>query len=81
MFSYKSALLRHIKNIHDGQRNFKCAVCGKQFAQNCDLRRHARIHTGEKPYKCEICGRPFCQKYGLRIHLANVHSDTSHGTD
>ena len=39
--------------------NLKCTECGRQFAQQHQLKTHFRIHTGENPYSCQHCPQRF----------------------
>ena len=49
-------------------KNFKCKVCGKQFARQATLERHARSHRGEKPYRCDVCGKAFTDSSELSTY-------------
>ena len=41
-FSEAYNLKRHIRRIHDGQRDYECKSCGKSFFEEYDLKRHIR---------------------------------------
>jgi uncharacterized Zn-finger protein len=51
VFSQNGTLQNHIRT-HNGDKPYKCNVCGKVFSQNGTLQNHIRTHTGDKPYKC-----------------------------
>uniref|UniRef100_A0A665TPP5 Gastrula zinc finger protein XlCGF52.1-like n=2 Tax=Echeneis naucrates TaxID=173247 RepID=A0A665TPP5_ECHNA len=68
-FKKDSALIRHMDEIHMGERAFKCSDCDKEFARRDHLAVHLRIHTGEKPHKCTFCGKSFAQSSNLNVHL------------
>ena len=43
------SLKRHIKTLHEGQRNQKCDYCGKYFTESGSLKRHIKaIHEGQR---------------------------------
>ena len=63
-------------NIHTGNSQFTCYICGHAFAQQIQLQTHVLVHvqTENKPYKCETCGKAFSQRTYLKSHL-KVHSE------
>ena len=70
-FSYKSALVRHMKKVHadpanqEQEANFVCEICGKGLKNRYTLDYHMSTHTGEKPQKLHAC--TLCDKAGMRI--------------
>lgn len=69
MFSRDCDLIRHMDEIHMGERAFKCSSCDKEFAQRNHLTLHLRIHTGERPHACPFCKKSFAQRSNLNVHL------------
>lgn len=67
-FRFSGALNRHVRNVHEGRRDFPCHICGRDFAEKVARDNHVRIHTGERPYCCEICGKDFKTKSSVYIH-------------
>ncbi|CAL4068347.1 unnamed protein product [Meganyctiphanes norvegica] len=52
---------------------FVCPVCGKQFGQPYNLRRHLTTHTGERPYQCPHCNYAASQNVHLEKHIRRIH--------
>ncbi|KAK3862883.1 hypothetical protein Pcinc_031293 [Petrolisthes cinctipes] len=52
---------------------FMCPVCGKQFGQPYNLRRHLTTHTGERPYRCPHCNYAASQNVHLEKHIRRIH--------
>lgn len=69
MFSRDCDLIRHMDEVHMGERAFKCSSCGKEFARRNHLAIHLRIHTGERPHTCPFCKKSFAQRSNLNVHL------------
>ena len=53
-------LKTHVRRIHEGIKNHKCAQCDKAFFQYGELKKHVKdIHDGIREFKCEQCGKAF----------------------
>ncbi|XP_060759481.1 PR domain zinc finger protein 4 isoform X2 [Neoarius graeffei] len=52
-----------------GQKNFRCSVCGKSFTQKAHVESHMVIHTGAKNIKCDHCDKTFNRKQDLKQHM------------
>ncbi|XP_030636049.1 B-cell CLL/lymphoma 6 member B protein [Chanos chanos] len=57
------------KTVCNGDKPYRCNVCGAQFNRPANLKTHSRIHSGEKPYRCDTCGARFVQVAHLRAHV------------
>lgn len=58
-FLRKSSVQRHIRVVHENQRNYLCKFCAKRFSSSAHLTRHVEArHPGniELIYSCEQCG-------------------------
>lgn len=66
---YTVTALKIHKRVHNGDRPYKCDVCGRDFRQWSDLKYHKEsIHSSQKMFKCEFCGKEFARKYSLNVH-------------
>lgn len=54
--------------IFSGERPYLCAICGKGFTQNSNLRQHLMRHNQNKPFKCNKCVANFVSKGELVAH-------------
>merc|ERR1712183_153716 len=51
-FGRRADLTRHIRTVHEKQRDYECNLCEKGFVKNTDLNRHIRnIHKKPKVRK------------------------------
>ena len=57
------------------RRQFRCLICGKEFANCSKLNRHILIHSGEKPFPCPHCHKRFNQEANRDQHVA-LHTKT-----
>ncbi|KAK2153257.1 hypothetical protein LSH36_303g03030 [Paralvinella palmiformis] len=46
-----------------------CTLCGRQFNDYSNFRRHLRLHAGLKPHKCPTCGVSFIESNALKKHM------------
>ena len=74
-FNSKADLQLHTQIHLREPKPYKCASCGKAFANSSYLSQHTRIHLGIKPYRCEICQRKFTQLSHLQQHIRTHTGD------
>ncbi|KAG8981440.1 hypothetical protein FRB93_008686 [Tulasnella sp. JGI-2019a] len=56
-FTRQADLQRHLSNVHERLRNFRCTACPKRFGLAANLKTHfLAVHSSEKPVACRIPG-------------------------
>ena len=65
-------------HMFTGRKMYPCHVCGKIFAEHCQLITHLTIHTGEKPFECDQCEKTFRLGVSLKNHIKMHHTKTSY---
>lgn len=75
-FKKVGKLQRHIREIHQNLKPFKCDICDKEFKRNSHLKRHMTCHSeNPKPFFCSLdgCTQRFSNKHHLVRHIKLVH--------
>ena len=72
-FGTRATLGFHIRAKHSGQP-FKCQLCGKEFANQRNLKRHTqREHEKIEKVKCPSCEKTFTRKDCMATHVKIAH--------
>uniref|UniRef100_H2Z1L6 C2H2-type domain-containing protein n=1 Tax=Ciona savignyi TaxID=51511 RepID=H2Z1L6_CIOSA len=72
-FTQESSLMRHIKNVHQHEKQYICQICGKCFGQDGGLKSHMRVHHGDN--ECKDCNKNFSDLTSFRRHRRFMHHD------
>ncbi|TRY53960.1 hypothetical protein DNTS_029803 [Danionella cerebrum] len=71
-FKSRFARLKHQEKFHLGP--FPCDICGRQFADTGNLKRHVECtHGGKRKWTCFLCGKSVRERTTLREHM-RIHS-------
>ncbi|XP_072919607.1 zinc finger and BTB domain-containing protein 41-like [Hemitrygon akajei] len=71
-FKSRFARLKHQEKFHLGP--FPCDICGRQFNDTGNLKRHIECtHGGKRKWTCLICGKSVRERTTLKEHL-RIHS-------
>ncbi|XP_032626784.1 zinc finger and BTB domain-containing protein 41 [Chelonoidis abingdonii] len=71
-FKSRFARLKHQEKFHLGP--FPCDICGRQFNDTRNLKRHIECtHGGKRKWVCFICGKSVRERTTLKEHL-RIHS-------
>ncbi|XP_069497622.1 zinc finger and BTB domain-containing protein 41 [Ambystoma mexicanum] len=71
-FRSRFARLKHQEKLHLGP--FPCDVCGRQFNDTGNLKRHLECtHGGKRKWMCFICGKSVRERTTLKEHM-RIHS-------
>ncbi|XP_007893868.2 zinc finger and BTB domain-containing protein 41 isoform X1 [Callorhinchus milii] len=71
-FKSRFARLKHQEKFHLGP--FPCDICGRQFNDTGNLKRHIECtHGGKRKWTCFICGKAVRERTTLKEHL-RIHS-------
>ena len=75
----KVNLKRHIRTVHEKQKDFCCEECGHAFSKKLALKAHlAKVHSIGTTYDCQECGKKFGKKTTLNLHVETVHRGIKH---
>ena len=70
----KSTLKRHIKRMHQIEKEFPCSYCEKAYSSNSDLTKHIRFeHLKIRPFRCRLCEKTFQKADHLKLHIGTFH--------
>ncbi|KAM9326861.1 zinc finger and BTB domain-containing protein 41 [Gastrophryne carolinensis] len=71
-FKSRFKRLKHQEKYHLGP--FPCDICGRQFNDSGNLKRHIEYtHGGKRKWSCFICGKSVRERTTLKEHL-RIHS-------
>lgn len=79
-FITRRGLRRHIRVVHENQRNHPCEFCGKTFPSAKDLERHVEARHAENKdpiHSCDKCEYRSHSKHNLTRH-ARRHWPANH---
>lgn len=69
LFTNVTNMLRHIREVHENPKTYKCLECGMTFRHKLKLKRHEiQQHTYAHPFSCSTCKRGFYQQWQLGKH-------------
>jgi uncharacterized Zn-finger protein len=66
MMQFKSGKLGDGDEFGDGEDHLECSVCGKNFSERSELRKHYRIHN--RNFICRFCGLKLASAGSLMRH-------------
>ena len=76
MFDVKSALNKHVKSVHDGEKLLQCPSCDYNTLRTSALKDHiSAVHEENKPFQCLRCNFSCGIKHNLNRHIRIVHEN------
>ncbi|XP_055541396.1 zinc finger and SCAN domain-containing protein 2-like isoform X2 [Wyeomyia smithii] len=67
-FRISQGLSRHVHDVHEKLRSYRCDICGNSFGNKRNLTEHRYLHSNERNYACDRCEKSFKQKAALFVH-------------
>lgn len=68
-FYINSKLERHVKSVHNRERNFACGLCEQKCFSKADVEKHRIMHIGAKVFECKVCLKAYPRKQSLKDHM------------
>ena len=75
-FDVKSALNKHVKSVHDGEKLLQCPSCDYNTLRTSALKDHiSAVHEEKKHFQCLRCNFSCGIKHNLNRHIRIVHEN------
>lgn len=74
-FSADYTLIRHIRQVHEQERDHQCQICDESFFTRTHLKRHMLTHSKILNFTCTLCQESFSRKDTLDLHILNKHTE------
>merc|ERR1712142_827064 len=66
--------MRHFKQVHQKEKNFRCPTCGISFSRKEHVTLHIdTVHKQIKAFECQHCGKCFGLAGARKIHIESIH--------
>lgn len=60
----------------NGEKLYKCLLCGKTFTRPYRIQRHLQVHNPSRSkVQCHLCGKQFTRVDTLQTHIRCVHTN------
>ncbi|KAA8498697.1 Zinc finger protein [Porphyridium purpureum] len=74
-FRRTSNLAKHVRMVHQAERDYRCLQCPASFTQPNSLKKHVScVHEKVRRHVCDECGNAFGQSGDLNVHIKTVHN-------
>ena len=78
IFNTKGLCSRHIKSVHEKEKQYACKSCEFKTFHAYSLTAHVQqVHEKYKPNKCDFCEEAFFYKRDLEKHYTKIHQVTT----
>ena len=78
IFNTKGLCSRHIKSVHEKEKQYSCEHCEFKTFHAYSLTAHIQqVHEKYKPNKCDFCDEAFFYKRDLEKHYTKIHQATT----
>merc|ERR1712142_381115 len=66
--------MRHFKQVHQKEKNFRCPTCGISFSRKEHVTLHIdTVHKQIKAFECQHCGKCFGLAGARKKHIESIH--------
>ena len=62
-----------MEHFNDGEKKWRCNICGKVSSHKHHIRSHVETHIEDVPYPCNQCGKVSKTSDALRVHISAYH--------
>ena len=69
----KAQINSMMEKVLDGNKRWRCTVCGKESKDRQDMSRHIETHMEGISYPCNQCGKVSRSSNALKTHLSTFH--------